>query len=518
MTPPRLPSHLFLLRALAAVASLVTAVPAAAMRPVAPAPQIGTPEQRVELFQELVAKIETREPHLPLKEQRFGFEIAPALLDVEDDFYYADTPRALWYALARLAGTRRDRRLHVRGMREGLVPPASLGDAPVRLAPDFTNPDEPRFFVVRVAELGIEREAGEVLPGDVLLEVQGQDPAEHMALAAPYLPHSTPEALWWAYAEELGNPRRLPSDLRGAIAHFRFKGRGRPSVEVQQAWGLGQRERWDAWNRRQLTGYIVDLERPSFRLYRPKREERRTLYLEWRRFRWGELERDVPALIAHAQERGWLEWDLILDITETATGSDAWYVLRHLTPKPFRVTSDDLRISDASLALAAQSAGATHAPLARWMREEVPRASEDGLEYAPPIPFRARPPLDEDGLLQPAKVHFSGRLVALFGPRSYGASDRLAAMIVDNELGHSIGMAMGGASHSWSWAEPLILPGSGRRLLEFSWSLGRTLRPNGEALEGNPAVPAQLVPLTADNYNGYRGVLVRRALRLLGRR
>jgi hypothetical protein len=47
------------------------------------------------------------------------------------------------------------------------------------------------------------------------------------------------------------------------------------------------------------------------------------------------------------------------------------------------------------------------------------------------------------------------------------------------------------------------------------WSIGHTIRPNGEVLEGNPAEVDEYIPLTRDNYSNYRALLLEKALEYL---
>ena len=47
------------------------------------------------------------------------------------------------------------------------------------------------------------------------------------------------------------------------------------------------------------------------------------------------------------------------------------------------------------------------------------------------------------------------------------------------------------------------------------WSIGHTVRPNGEILEGNPAPVDEWIPLTAENFDRYYEVLYDRALAYL---
>jgi hypothetical protein len=51
--------------------------------------------------------------------------------------------------------------------------------------------------------------------------------------------------------------------------------------------------------------------------------------------------------------------------------------------------------------------------------------------------------------------------------------------------------------------------------MRFMWSIGHTIRPNGEILEGNPAQVADFIPVTRDNYESYYQLLLARTLEYL---
>ena len=82
------------------------------------------------------------------------------------------------------------------------------------------------------------------------------------------------------------------------------------------------------------------------------------------------------------------------------------------------------------------------------------------------------------------------------------------AMYVDNDLATFIGMPTGGYSNTWEGDEVLVLPETGRPLVRFMWSIGHTIRPNGDVLEGNPAQPDNYIPVTRDNFQGYHQMLL----------
>jgi hypothetical protein len=89
------------------------------------------------------------------------------------------------------------------------------------------------------------------------------------------------------------------------------------------------------------------------------------------------------------------------------------------------------------------------------------------------------------------------------------------AIVADNDLGHIIGMPPGGYSNTWEWEETLTYPGTEQPVLGMMWSIGHTLRPNGEVLEGNPVQVDEWVPLTAENHSRYSTELLERAYRYL---
>ena len=134
-----------------------------------------------------------------------------------------------------------------------------------------------------------------------------------------------------------------------------------------------------------------------------------------------------------------------------------------------------------------------------------------------PAPFKlAHLPKDSDGILQPAPVHFRGQ-VAIINGGVWGGShlDQFVAMFVDNDLAVFVGMPTGGYSNTWEGYEVLEFPDTGRPVVQFMWSIGHTIRPNGEVLEGNPAQPDTYIPLTRDNFREYHQTLLDTAMAAL---
>ena len=85
-------------------------------------------------------------------------------------------------------------------------------------------------------------------------------------------------------------------------------------------------------------------------------------------------------------------------------------------------------------------------------------------------------------------------------------------MLIDNAACHTIGMPTGGYSNTWAWEENVRFPTTGQRVAQFVWSMGRTFRPNGEELEGNPPIPNDVALLTSENVADYHDRLLQRAI------
>ena len=89
------------------------------------------------------------------------------------------------------------------------------------------------------------------------------------------------------------------------------------------------------------------------------------------------------------------------------------------------------------------------------------------------------------------------------------------SIVADNELGPILGMPPGGYSNTWEWEQVLTFPGTDQAVVGFMWSIGHTIRPNGEILEGNPAAVTHPLPLTADNAGEYYHLLLEGAFEYL---
>lgn len=496
----------------------------------------GTPELRAALFDTILVRTARREAFSAPKNAALDFDPLEDMRALRDDVTGATTETELYYALSRLSQARRDRHLEVLlvegGLRpddtaglafadaEGMPPPA----APIRILPDYSG--DSSYFVADVA--GHPALAGGPGTGDRIVALSLVPVEDWAGAARPYIRHSTVAGLRWKTAEAMTQRSAvLPPEMRYdslVITFTTVSGelhtRILPFLEPSSIDWRGESElRYPGFSLARSTG--------TFDLYRPD-DGRPLLVLVWHGF--GEtLIEDVDSLVAFGADAGLLDHALIIDVTRSRGGSLGAYALQRLQPKPFRTTFGTLRLSDVVPSFIARvreafAAGRvldrgvpetidSGAWLMDWLETDVTAALERGDSVTEPVPFKlAHAPRTSDGILQPAPVHFRGPLVVLSGPSGGSHLDQFLAIVVDNDLGHVIGMPAGGYSNTWEWQETLTFPGTDQPVVAFMWSIGHTIRPNGEVLEGNPAAVDEWLPLTRENSSRYYTLLFDRAL------
>lgn len=466
---------------------------------------LGTAVQRGALFDRIVALTLAREQFSPPKNARLGLDFERDARPLREAFVRAGTEQELYYALVRLSNLRRDPHLGVEaiptavteGRPEGLVAPILLD----------VHHGDPRFLFV--SDVGEDFAQGLPLDrrprfGDRVVGVNGLAFEAYLAKARPYLPFATEASLWVELAADLTStmPAEYPAELQGATLRLELERSDGDRYQLELPYVDEGKIRWSGWaDDRHYPGYRPVLETRSFVVYRPE-EPRPVLLLRIRGFHPMTLPADLAELVAYAQGGGLLGHHVICDLRRSGGGNRSWLLAQHLSARPFRPVLSDIRISDVTPALIARAPGSLFMhPQASPMRA-----------YTANVPRKLRVhPEAPDGMLPTAPVHFSGRLVALFGPKAGSSVDQFAALFVDNDLGHSIGMPTAGFSNSWEWRETLALPGTSQPVVDFRWSLGRTIRPNGEVLEGNPPTPRELLPFTRENLRGRNARLLERA-------
>ena len=278
-------------------------------------------------------------------------------------------------------------------------------------------------------------------------------------------------------------------------------------------------------------GFVGIMERENFNAFVD--EGRELVLLQWLRFEMDDLAlvHDITALMEYAESEDLLEYDMIIDVTSGRGGSGGAFAIQRLVDKPFRTTFGNVRLSDLGKGFIEYIAGQeprigepdifglnlSYSWLFEWAATDATEAIERGEEYTAPVPFKlAHLPKDSDGILQPAPVHFSGEVALINGITLRGSHlDQFVAMLVDNDLATFIGVPTAGYSNTWELRETLRYPGTDRRVVRFQWTVGHTLRPNGEVLEGNPAQPDIYIPLTRENFQGYHKLLLDTAINAL---
>lgn len=473
------------------------------------------------LFDEIIAKTEQREAFSPIKEANIGFSAIEDMKALREEFLAAETELDLWFALVKLSNARRDRHLWVMPAEGGLPRPErwQCVAAPILVLPEILDVRHPTFFVAWVEE-------GVATPqvGDVIVGVNGRSMDEYLDEFALLRSHSTLPRLYWDTARFLPmRTDRFPLGFYSERLHLTLEDPTGERYYVSLPYRNNCQEFYFA---DPYSSFVRVMERDSFFLSLDK--DREIVLLEWGLFHPDVLIQDVVDLVEYGEKEEILDWDIIIDVTFGGGGLWGSYVIQRLVDRPFLTTFGNLRLSDQSRELIDYFASIqerTDEPdifglnLSRsyvidWARSDATEAIERGEEYTASVPFKLyHLPKDSDGVLQPAPVHFSGR-IAIVNARTRGGSqlDHFTAMFVDNGLATFVGVPTAGFSNTWEGIETLYFPGTSQPVARFMWSLGHTFRPNGEILEGNPAQPDVYMPVTRENFQDYYKLLVERAI------
>ena len=475
------------------------------------------------LFDEIIRKTEQREAFSEVKESNIGFSTIEDMKALRSEFVASKTESELYYALSKLSNARRDRHLRIRSVDGGLQVPdrALCVSAPIHVLPDLSDIDNPTFFVAETGE-------GRTLPnvGDVIVSVNGRTMTEHVNEFTPWIRHSSLRGLYWRMAHQLPQQvSTVPPRLYAGHLDLILENSSGQRYDVSLPYsGLCQQFNLAA----RYPGFDVVMQRENFNVWLDR--SRQVVLLQWLDFEYS-LIQDIVDLMEYAQRERILGYDMIIDVSWSGGGSRGAYAIQRLVDQPFRVTFGNVRLSDLGKQLIEDFASEepnTDAPdieglnlsrgwLIHWARTDAMEAIRRGDEYTSPVPFKlAHLPKDSDGILQPAPDHFSGK-VAIINARTWGGShlDQFMAMFADNDLATFIGVHTGGYSNTWEGDEDLVLPETGRPLVTFQWSIGHTIRPNGEVLDGNPAMPNNYIALTRHNFQGYHRLLLDTAIAVL---
>ena len=478
------------------------------------------------LFDQIINKTEQREAFSQVKETNIGFSAIEDMKRLRSEFIASETELDLWFALVKLSNARRDRHLRVRTVDGGLPGPEQQPcvAAPIHVLPQILDIHNPTFFVAAVGE-GLTSPQ----PGDVIVGVNGRSIPEYINELAPWTSHSTLPGLYWQLADDL--PQMVSRIPRTAYSERLNLTLERPSGErydVSLPYS-GRCTRFPLASGN--PGFVEVMERENFNVLVD--ESRDIVLLQWLDFELDELIRDIPALMEYAGDEDLLDYDMIIDVTWSGGGSGGAYAIQRLVDQPIRTTFGNVRLSDLGKERIERERnrridrGApdifglnlSESWRIAWARSDATEAVRRGDEYTAPVPFKlAHLPKDSDGNMQPAQIHFSGD-VAIINARTWGGShlDQFMAMFVDNDLATFVGVPTGGFSNTWEDDEVLYFLGTRRPAVRFPWTIGQTIRPNGEVLEGNPAQADIYIPLTRKNYEEYHRILLDEAIAALDR-
>ena len=502
----------------------------------------GTPELRAALFDSIVAMTERREAWSELKNEALSFDPLEEMRALRDTVVGAETGEELFYALARLSHARRDRHLDVALVPGGVSIPDSAGvdvwsgpaaapplEAPIRVLPDYSE-EVPAYFVADVAEYLSGPDGPQ--PGDRIIAVNGLPVAEYEEAVRPYMRHSSIAGLRWKVAEAMTRrSATFPPALRSDALQLEVERADGTSVSLALSYLQTESLVWSGVSEPRYPGFSTAHSTPTYDLLLPN-DGRPVIILLWHRFE-SSLKEDIDGLMAMAESRGLLDHALLFDATRSGGGSLGAYALQRLQGRAFKTTFGTLRLSDVIEPFVQEkqeefedkrvydSGGPETIDdgtwLMDWLEDDVMADLARGESVTEPVPFKlAHAPKGSDGVLEPTPVHFRGPMVVFSGPNGGSHLDQFISIVADNNLAPIIGMPAGGYSNTWEWEEVLTFPGTDRPVVGFMWSIGHTVRPNGEILEGNPAPVDEWVPLTAENFDRYYQILYDRALAHLG--
>jgi len=488
----------------------------------------GSLEDRQALFDYIIEKTKDRESFSPAKEKALNFNPIKNMLALRQEVLSASNDTELYYALQKLSAARKDRHLSIDVIEGGLeLTEMKEGQAPIRFHPDFKS-ESYAFFVSDLGKNANKSTKGKPPElGDMLVGVNGQSLQDYIEKAKVYTRYSTINNMLMRMAYSLSEKSYdLPPSFYEEKLTLQLKsadGKTYTSVmdyENEVEWIRGRADKNYAGYKKEES-FNFD----SFELYIPTDPEEKNLVLWWYGFR-GDLPDASDALIAYADKNDMLDYDLIIDAVDSRGGSQGAYAIARLTSKPFKTTGGNLKLSDITDDFIA---GYTRRYLSKkaimdgegreneddgtwaieWLHGPVLKALAAGQEYSNNTPFKcAHLPHYSDWVMQPAEKHFTGKMVVFFGPWGGSHLTQFASMIIDNDLGYTLGMPDGGYSNTWEWEEDVVFPTTKKPVVEFMWSIGHTLRPNGEIAEGNPPMVDAYIPVTKDNYFGYKQILL----------
>ncbi len=467
---------------------------------------IGTAEQREALFDTLVNRTSRWEAWSPFKERKNAIDYAEDAEELRDDFVNATSELDIVIALQRLSNLRQDR--HLRVDEDFPRVTSSTTDVPIKFWPDFSSEDAAVFVVDTATNFGSYSNQP-LNVGDQLIMINGVDVKEYYEMLVPFLRFSTYNGSLWEFAEALSvkstifDPALYRSD--NTVQYTLQRSNGSNYIislpynnENHVFTGVGERS---------LTGYKLLLQTIDVDMYVRYFEENIIVLLRWKDFE--DVLNTVSDVISTAKNHNILNANVIFDISESSGGSGAPNLVRILAQEPFQTTWGNVRIGDYLDDFKLGFSGATR----EWLDSDVEQARANGKDYSENVPFKLQFfSKTDDGVMDPAEERFFGKIAMISGSNTGSQVDQCAAMMIDNEIPiASFGMPCGGYSNTWEYEPYLNFPEGSDNWFEYHWNIGHTIRPNGEVLEANPALPEYPYDLTSGNFSTYYNDLIKAA-------
>ena len=499
--------------------------------------KIGTVDDREDLFNDLYQTTLLTEAFSPIKEKNLGVRVEAEMLNCKSDFLNARSEEDLYFAILRMSCARKDRHLSVDLVEGGLqLDSYAPTNAPLKFKADFGDLNNPFLYLSNFPKNILELHVDNVTPakGDKVIGVNGLEFSDYFNKIEPYLRYSAIPNLWMRLASTLTykSPTYLPSEFLPEQFTVELERSDGSSYTIAVPYNTSDTNNWTYSDTIIYPGYKKEFETTCYHLYLPEDPDNKTILLWWYGFR-GTIEEDMERLMDFATEKNLLDHDIILDMTKSRGGSRGAEMLTRLSPKPYKTTFGNIRLSEIGMEFIGErleepykkkidvldgdgKEGDNAKWVLDWINEDVYPRYRDGKDYSSNVPFKcAHAPHHSDGILQPQDVHFTGKMVCLFSPWGGSHLDQFSSIVADNDLAHTIGMQTGGYSNTWEAEKVIRLLDSGKPLVKFMWSIGHTISPNGEIVEGNAAPIDEYIPQTRENEESYFELLLDKSHRFL---
>ena len=467
---------------------------------------------RENLFEDIVSKTIDREAWSSYKINNPEINYAEQAEQYRREFINADTDQKLARVIFKLSNLRHDRHLNISSIASGLSYSNRDDETVIRFYPDFSKSLH-NYFVADFSSS--ETVPTSISIGDELISVNDIPIRQYFRMLEPYIRYSTNNDLRWEMAEKLSKYQSLfdPQLYRDIVdgkrfVKYTFRRKSDKGIYSEELEFVDDEDQsWQGICNPKFENYTRVIENTNFELYISDDSDQ-ILLLNWLDLNNSVLDNDIDQLLDYAEDNDLLSNGIILYAPFSSGGSGSPKVVQLFSKRKFKTTFGNVRVSDITERFANSQGGK--------IKDWIDSAISDGLDYTSNEPFKLRYfDEGEDGLMEPNDRSFSGSKIGVFSSQGGSNLDQMMAMIVDNQIMYTIGYPTGGYSNTWEWREVIECPDSGDRLLRYMWNIGHTIRPNGEVLEANPAMPDELIDLNNENCETYWDDLVSRSRDLL---